>query len=165
MSTEPPDKQPEDEKPNPFNEHRGIPKRKGFSKFDLDLKYGQAGEKWVEWLGSQDSTKVEVKTERGVWVKTGNAVFEFRSRGKPSALAVTESDWWVHLFERDGKIVGGMVFSVPQLRSFMRKVYARPREYGARVCCGGDGDLSDHILCPINQLWKVQLEQVLPPTQ
>lgn len=135
-----------------------LPPKKGFSKFDLDLKFGQAGEQWVVWLGSQPSNKVEVKTERGMWADTGNAVFEFRSRGKPSALAVTESDHWVHLFERDGKVVGGMVFDVVKLRLFMRKVYKNPATYGARICTGGDGNLSDHILCPISQLWRVQLE-------
>ena len=162
MSTDandtPDEKTPEEKSIEDGLSIKGVPKKQGFSKFDLDLKYGQAGEQWVKWLGSQDSTKVEVKTERGVWFKTGNAVFEFRSRGKPSAIAVTESDWWVHLFERDGKIVSGMVFSVPKLRSFMRKVYRNPARYGARVCKGGDGDLSDHILCPISQLWRVQLE-------
>lgn len=141
------------------NDEPSLPPKKGFSKFDLDLKYGQAGEQWVVWLGSQPSNKVEVKTERGIWRSTGNAVFEFRSRGKPSALAVTESDWWVHLFATDeGKVVGGMVFEVEKLRTFMRKVYKNPDAYGARVCTGGDGNLSDHILCPISQLWRVQLE-------
>lgn len=132
------------------------PTRKN-SDFDLDLHFGQAGEKWLTWLGSVNA-KVEVKTERDVWEKTGNAVFEFRSRGKPSAMAVTKSDWWVHLFARNGRVVGGMVFNVYQLRSFMRKVYKHPFQYGARVCTGGDGDLSDHILVPINQLWKIQFE-------
>ena len=47
------------------------------AKFDLDLQYGQAGEKWLAWLGT-DQAKVEVKTERDTWATTGNAVFEFR---------------------------------------------------------------------------------------
>jgi hypothetical protein len=130
---------------------------KANSKFDLDLRFGQAGENWLKWLGGTN-VKIEVKTERDLWEKTGNAVFEFRSRGKASALAVTESQWWVHLFSKNGVVVGGMIFSTFQLRSFMRKVYKSPFQYGARICTGGDGNLSDHILCPISQLWRVQME-------
>ena len=32
-------------------------------KFDADLQFGQQGERWLMWLGT-DQAKVEVKTER-----------------------------------------------------------------------------------------------------
>ena len=62
-------------------------------KFDADLQFGQMGERWLIWLGT-DMAKVEVKTERDTWMDTGNAVFEFRSRGKPSGIAYQYLDRW-----------------------------------------------------------------------
>ena len=40
-------------------------------KFDLDLEFGQMGEKFVEDL-QNGNTKIEVKTERDLWKTTGN---------------------------------------------------------------------------------------------
>ena len=31
--------------------------------------------------------KIEVKSERGMWLKTGNIAIEFESYGKPSGIA------------------------------------------------------------------------------
>ena len=81
------------------------------NKFDLDLQYGQDGERWLAWLGT-DQAKVEVKTERDQWAHTGNAVFEFTSRGKPSGIAVTQADYWVHNFHLNGRTM--LTFPRPQ---------------------------------------------------
>ena len=49
---------------------KGKMKLNNTSKFDIDLKYGQVREKRVAELLSND--KVEIKTERSWWRKTGN---------------------------------------------------------------------------------------------
>ena len=63
-------------------------------KFDIDLEYGKVREKQVADM-LQDK-KIEVKSERGMWQKTGNIAIEFESYGKPSGIAATESDYWFH---------------------------------------------------------------------
>ena len=66
------------------------PKIQDRKKFDLDLKYGLVKEKIVADM-LQDK-KIEVKSERGMWLKTGNIAIEYESYGKPSGIAATESD-------------------------------------------------------------------------
>ena len=61
---------------------KGKMKLNNTSKFDIDLKYGQVREKKrVAELLSND--KVEIKTERSWWRKTGNIAIEYEYRGKP----------------------------------------------------------------------------------
>ena len=54
------------------------------NKFDLDLKYGQMREKQVHNMFY--NKKIEVKTERDWWAKTGNIAIEVECNGKPSGL-------------------------------------------------------------------------------
>lgn len=122
------------------------------NKFDKDLKFGQAGENWLVWLGSSGA-KVEVKTERDTWEKTGNLVFEFRCSGKPSGIAVTQADWWVHLLSKEDKIVQGFMWPVPRLKDFLRDVYRDPALFGCRIVKGGDNYAAEMILVPIKQLY------------
>ena len=73
-----------------------MPLTEGYCKeFDLDLKYGQGREKKLAAIFDTDKFKVEVKTERDWWFKTGNIAIEIESYGKPSGISVTESDYWV----------------------------------------------------------------------
>lgn len=123
------------------------------NRFDIDLQYGQQGERWLQWLGT-DQAKVEVKTERDKWFTTGNSVFEFRSRGKPSGIAVTQADFWMHIFMIKDKTVMAFLFNTEDLKEFLRIVYRNPNKYGAVVCDGGDDKTSALILLPIKQLHK-----------
>ena len=61
------------------------------TKFDLDLEYGQIREKRVADL--LKGSKVEIKTERAWWRKTGNIAIEYEYRNKPSGIDKTESKW------------------------------------------------------------------------
>lgn len=124
------------------------------SKFDKDLKFGEAGENWLVWLGSPN-IKVEVKTERDQWATTGNIVFEYRCRGKDSGVTATRSDVWVHLLWKDGGVVGGFIWSVPHLKAFLREVITKPGEFGARLVSGGDDKVSEMIVVPLSQLHKI----------
>lgn len=124
------------------------------NKFDVDLQYGQEGERWLTWLGT-DQARVEVKTERDTWAETGNAVFEYSSRGKPSGVAVTEADYWLHNFKEKDQTVMCFMFRVLELKEFLRLVFKNPERYGARICNGGDENTSNVILLPIAQLHRI----------
>ena len=50
------------------------PSKENRKKFDIDLEYGQVREKQVADM-LQDK-KIEVKSERGLWQKTGNIAIE-----------------------------------------------------------------------------------------
>ena len=63
-------------------------------KFDLDLQYGKIREQMVATM-LQDK-KIEVKSERDMWQRTGNIAVEYESYGKPSGIKATESDYWFH---------------------------------------------------------------------
>lgn len=124
------------------------------NKFDVDLQYGQDGERWLIWLGT-DQAKVEVKTERDKWLETGNAVFEYSSRGKPSGFSVTEADYWLHIFKEKERTAMAFIFNTIELKTFLRLVYKNPNKYNARLCKGGDDNTSNVILLPIAQLHKI----------
>jgi hypothetical protein len=129
----------------------------GFNpKFDADLKFGEQGEKWLLWLGS-NGAKVEVKTERDQWAKTGNIVFEFycHRRNIKTGIASTEADYWVQLLSLDNKIVGGFIWPTIVLKEFLRKVHRMPSDYKARVLRGGDGKLAEMIVVPISQMSRL----------
>ena len=70
------------------------PSKENRKKFDIDLSYGKVREKQVADM--LQNKKIEVKSERGMWQKTGNIAIEFESYGKPSGIAATESDYWFH---------------------------------------------------------------------
>ena len=62
------------------------------SDFTHDLEFGQMGEQTVADIVTGDKT--EVKSERDIWVKTGNHFVETESRGKPSGICTTHAKYW-----------------------------------------------------------------------
>ncbi len=65
------------------------------SKFDLDLQYGQLREQQVHDMFH--NKKIEIKTERDWWKKTGNIAIEYECNGKPSGIDKTESYFWIQI--------------------------------------------------------------------
>ena len=63
------------------------PQTKDRKKFDIDLEYGKVREQMVADM-LQDK-KIEVKSERGMWMRTGNIAIEYECYGKPSGIAAT----------------------------------------------------------------------------
>jgi hypothetical protein len=112
-------------------------------RFDLDLQYGQVFEQKVADM-LQDS-KIEVKTERDKWSKTGNIVVEFESRGRPSGIATTEADYWFHNLAIGDNIVMTLVFPVYKLRSYIAK-------HMPRMVRGGDDNTSRMYLINLTDL-------------
>ena len=91
---------------------------KQLRKFDVDLEFGQQWEQHIDELFSGVKT-AEIKTERDKWATTGNICIEVESYGKPSGLASTEADLWIHNLVKDGELVCSLMFNVDKLRGII----------------------------------------------
>ena len=118
-------------------------------KFDLDLEFGQMGEKFVEDL-QNGNTKIEVKTERDIWKTTGNIAVEIRYKNKPSGISTTGSSIWIHLLSDNNKIVGGYIFSVDYLK---QKIIDLKEKGKLKLVMGGDFNASQMALIPRTELF------------
>ena len=122
------------------------PTKENRKKFDIDLAYGQMHEdQIIEMLRDK---KLEVKTERGMWTKTGNIAIEFESYGKPSGINATESDYWFHKLAVDDEIFCTLVFDVPTLKKIVEKL-----DYH-KVVKGGDHYASKMFLVNLSKLFS-----------
>ena len=125
-------------------------KTEGRVKFEKDLDYGKIGEFWVDDALSNGT--VEVKTERDIWVKTGNIAIEIRGRdGRKSGISITEADTWIQLLSIDGVVKGGFVFKVADLKKRMKELYA---DGASKLVMGGDDNATQMMLIPIDKLFR-----------
>ena len=116
------------------------------TKFDLDLEYGQIREKRIEKLLKE--SKIEIKTERSWWRKTGNIAIEYEYRDKPSGIFKTESKWWFHVLELDKKEHCILVFRVSRLKKIVNK-YKKTHTKNI-----GDYRASKCVVIPIKELFN-----------
>lgn len=117
------------------------------SKFDIQLAAARLHERELAALMTREDLKLEVKTETWQWRRTGNICIEYFNRGKPSGIATTEADIWVHeLCDDDGVIITRLFFEVPKLKELCRAAYKRG-QYRENV---GDDHQSNVILLPTN---------------
>lgn len=117
--------------------------------FDIDLDFGKRGEEWVVKL-FEGNSKVEVKTERGIWQETGNIAIEIKYKNKPSGISITDAEIWIHLLESYGKIVGGLILPVPYFKDRIKNLFKSGK---VKVVKGGDNDDSTIILVPIKLIY------------
>ena len=122
------------------------PSIKNRKKFDIDLEYGKVREKQVAEM-LQDK-KIEVKSERGMWQKTGNIAIEFESYGKPSGIAVTESDYWFHNLCVGDETFCTLVFDVNSLKKIIDKLDTK------KWITGGDNKASKMYLVSLQKLFS-----------
>ena len=115
-------------------------------KFDIDLKYGQLREKQVHDIFS--NKKIEVKTERDWWHKTGNIALEYECNGRPSGIDATESDYWIQILAKGNKNHCMLVFEVSELKKIVKKY---KDQYTKMV---GDGNRSKCVILPIRKLFE-----------
>jgi len=115
-------------------------------KFDIDLKYGQLREKKVHDIFS--NKKIEVKTERDWWFKTGNIAVEFESYGKPSGIATTEAKYWAHVLANGDEEHCILWFRTSKLRKLVKK-------FSDKIKDVGDSKRSKAYLIPIVELFKL----------
>lgn len=116
------------------------------NKFDLDLKFGEAGEEWLKLLA--DERRLEVKRDR-MWAKTGNIFIEFECSGKPSGLFVTEADYFAYILYRDNINVAVYIWKTDLLRAAVQK-WIEDNKY--KVVTGGDGARAKGLVVPVSAL-------------
>ena len=122
------------------------PSTKNRKKFDIDLEYGQVREKLVADM-LQDK-KIEVKSERDKWQKTGNIAIEYECYGKPSGISVTEADYWFHNLCIGDDTFCTLVFKVDNLKKLINKLDYK------RSVSGGDHNASKMYLLNIQKLFS-----------
>ena len=127
-----------------------MPLTEGYCKgFDIDLEFGKMGEEFTQKV-FEGNSKVEVKTERDIWKKTGNVAIELRCNGKPSGISTTEANVWIHLLAYKGVIKGGYLFMVDELKALIKK---RHKEGNLKMVMGGDNNASQMALIPRKELF------------
>lgn len=112
--------------------------------FKFDLEFGVLdGETWFHELVT--NKKVEVKSDRRT-SETGNVYIEYWSRGKPSGISTSQSDYYVYKVAEDEAII----ISTDQLRKKIKQLVEKGK---ARMDVkGGDNNTSRGILCKLNDL-------------
>ena len=115
-------------------------------KFDIDLSYGKVREQRVADMLTDK--KIEVKSERDMWAKTGNIAIEYESYGKPSGINATEADFWFHNLCVDDDVFCTLVFNVNNLKKLIDKL-----DYKKSVS-GGDNNASRMYLLNIQKLFS-----------
>lgn len=117
------------------------------SSFDLDFRYGYAGEQLVEELLTNGKT-VEVKRDRR-WHETGNLYIEVEcwynrtESWQASGIAVTEADYWAFVLQES-------VLMIPTIN-----VIQAINQYGRQITCEIPPNKSRGFLITVNDLLTV----------
>ena len=115
-------------------------------KFDLDLKYGKIREEKIAEMLLDG--KIEIKSEKDIWQKSGNLCIEYESYGKPSGIKATESDYWFHNLCIGDDIYATIVFRTDTLRKIIDSL-----DY-VKTVSGGDNYASKMYLLNIQKLFS-----------
>ena len=122
------------------------PSAENRKKFDIDLEYGKVREQLVADM-LQDK-KIEVKSERDIWQKTGNIAIEYESYGKPSGINATESDYWFHNLCIGDDVFATVVFKTKNLKRIINNLDYK------RSVAGGDHNASKMYLLNLKKLFS-----------
>jgi len=133
------------------------PKTEDRKKFDIDLEYGKVREKMVADM-LQDK-KIEVKSERDVWQKTGNIAIEYECYGKPSGINATESDYWFHNLCIGEDTFATIVFDTKSLKRIIDNLDYK------RSVSGGDNNASRMYLLNLQKLFSSDVIKAFKETQ
>ena len=120
------------------------------SKFDIDLKFGEEYEYSLARILSLG--KIEVKTERDKWKKTGNIAIELMNHSRLSGLTVTKADWWAQVLTYRRNIESVILIPVPKLKKLVKRLV---KEGKANIVIGGDDKASELVLVPIKEIHGV----------
>ena len=116
------------------------------NKFDIDLSKAQIREKELrDILGK---SKVEVKTD-SIWKGSKNLAVEFRCRGKPSGISVSEAEYYAFILDANTYTEGILIIPIEKLLYLARKFYRM-----GKVKNGGDDNASEMVLIPITEFVK-----------
>ena len=133
------------------------PKIEDRKKFDIDLEYGKVREQQVADM-LQDK-KIEVKSERDVWQKTGNIAIEYESYGKPSGINATESDYWFHNLCIGSETFATIVFDTTSLKRIIENLDSK------RSVSGGDNNASRMYLLNLQKLFSSDVIKAFKETK
>tara|TARA_R100000426_G_scaffold24545_1_gene21013 strand:- start:10968 stop:11435 length:468 start_codon:yes stop_codon:yes gene_type:complete len=126
------------------------PSKEDRKKFDIDfsrdLSFGKGMEE--EIVSMFQNKKIEVKSEKGMWIDTGNIAIEYKSYGKPSGIEATESDYWFHNLCVDGDIYATLVFKTSTLKEIVKSLDSK------RSVKGGDHNASFMYLLNLQKLFS-----------
>ncbi len=125
------------------------PTKKDRKKFDIDLEYGQIREDKIADIFSK--AKIEVKSERDIWQKTGNIAIEYECWNKPSGIMATESDYWFHNLCIGKDEYCTLVFKTSTLKKIVSKL-----DY-FRSVAGGDNNASRMYLVNLLKLFSTDV--------
>lgn len=115
-------------------------------KYDLDLQYGEIREDKIRDM--LENKKIEVKSERGRWMETGNICIEYESWGKPSGIRATESDYWFHNLCVGDKEFCTIVFDTKMLKLIVNELDS------FKTVAGGDHNASRMYLVSLQKLFS-----------
>ena len=97
-------------------------------KFDLQLSNALVRERALgEIFEGAKLEKIELKSETWQWEQSGNICIEYANGGKPSGIAATDADLWVHELRRDGETLCWLMFPIERLKQLARQAYAAGR--------------------------------------
>jgi hypothetical protein len=121
------------------------------NKFDLQLGQALVNERRLaEIFTAGKIEKIELKSESWQWERTGNICIEYRQNDRPSGIAITEADYWVHELKRDGATLCYLMFPIKRLKDLARKAYNEGRYHEG----GGDGGRFCNVLIPLSWVLK-----------
>ena len=124
------------------------PSKKDRKKFDIDLAYGKVREDLIKEM-LQDK-KIEVKSERDVWKRTGNIAIEYQCYGKPSGINATEADYWFHNLCVGEDVYATLVFKTENLKKIIDSLETKVS------VSGGDHNASRMYLVSLQKLFDVK---------
>ena len=133
------------------------PKIEDRKKFDIDLEYGKVREQQVADM-LQDK-KIEVKSERDVWQKTGNIAIEYECYGKPSGINAPESDYWFHNLCIGSETFATIVFDTASLKRIINNLDSK------RSVSGGDNNASRMYLLNLQKLFSSDVIKAFKETR
>ena len=120
---------------------------KQFSKWDIDLSFGEQNEEKLVRILKHG--KIEVKTERDKWRKTGNIAIELSYFGKKSGLAITEADLWATILSWKDDVKGVILVPVTNMKKIVKNSVKNGRGV---IVMGGDEGASELALVPLEDL-------------
>lgn len=117
-------------------------------KFDIQLSQSLIHERELGEIFQNG--KIELKTENWQWERTQNICIEFEMDQKPSGIATTEAEVWIHQLKRGDETLVWLMFPVERLKRLFELAKKQNR-----VCYkAGDGGRFSVALIPLRELYK-----------
>lgn len=120
------------------------------NKFDLQLSQALVNERRLgEIFAAARLEKIELKSETWQWEQTGNIAIEYRCDDKPSGIATTEADYWVHELRRGDATLVYLMFPMKRLKDLTRAAIR-----AGRTRRGGDDNRFDVAIISLREILK-----------